>query len=143
MFLLAQDWPILAVLVAGLVPLLIIFIWLGRLRLSQIALFISIEAMLAIAAQQILTEAGLIDLFAGEYTAESVESFKQVCLLGCQPPIGGNNVCPEYCGCVINQGRLVLSYEDMLARTAGLADDRVDTAWSRVDDTCRRNLGLR
>lgn len=143
MFLLAQYWPILAVAVAGLVPLLIIFIWLGRLKLSQIALFISVEAMLAIAAQQILTEAGLIDLFAGEYTAESVESFNQVCLLGCQPPIGGTNVCPQYCRCVIGQGRMVLSYDDMLARIAGLADDQVDATWRTVDRSCRRNLGLR
>lgn len=143
MFLLAQYWPILAVLVAGLVPLLIIMLWLGRLKLSQIAVFLSVEAMLAVAAQQILTEAGLIDLFAGEYTPASIESFHQVCLLGCQPPIGGTDVCPQYCGCVINNGRQVLSYEDMLARTAGLADDGVDEVWRVVDQTCRRDLGLR
>ncbi len=143
MFLLAQYWPVFAVVFAGLVPFILFRIWRGRLRMSQVAIFLSVEAMLAVAAQQVLTEAGLIGLFAGEYNAESVEAFNQVCLLGCQPPIGGTNVCPRYCGCVVAQGRYTLSYWDMLARTAGVADDLVDARWTQVDQSCRRNLGLR
>lgn len=143
LFLLAQYWPILAVLIVGLVPFIAIQMWRGRLRLSQIALFLSIEAMLAVAAQQVLTETGLISLFDGKYNAESVEAFNQVCLLGCQPPIGGINVCPRYCGCVITRGRQILSYKEMLARTTGLADDHVDAEWAQIDQTCRRDLGLR
>ncbi len=123
--------------------MVVILIWLGRLRLSQIAVFISVELILAVVAQQVLTEAGLIGLFAGEYNSESVESFNQVCLLGCQSPAGEPNVCPRYCGCMVRQARLALSYEDMLARSAGLANDDVAQTWTLVDRTCRRTLGLR
>lgn len=143
MFLLINYWPVLAVIVVGVVPFVIIGIWRGRLTVSQIAVFLSVEVMLAITAQQVLKEAGLIGLFAGEYNAESVEAFTQVCVLGCQSPAGQEGVCPRYCRCVVRQARNTLSYQDMLTRTAGVGDEKVDEAWTRADGTCRRNLGLR
>ena len=130
-------------MVLGLVPFVLFQIRQGRLSLSQVAIFISIEAMLAIAAQQALTEAGFIGVFAGEYNAESVEAFNQICLLGCQSPDGELNVCPRYCNCVVGQGRYAISYHDMLKRTVGLADGRVSEKWALVDQNCRRNLGFR
>ncbi len=143
MFLLAQYWPILAVLVVGLLPLIGILIWIGRLTVTQIAVYVSVEILLAIAAQQILEEAGLIGLFAGEYNDESIEAFTHVCLRGCQSPAGETDVCPRYCRCVVRQASNNLSYTDMLARTAGLGDEDANEAWIRADRTCRTNLGLR
>jgi len=141
--LLSQFWPILAIIIGVLLPLVAIMIWRGQLRLSQIAVFISVELMLAVFAQQALTDVGLLGLFAGEYNTESVESFNQVCLLGCRSPAGEPNVCPRYCGCMVTQARHALSYEDMLARSAGLASQSVAQTWTLVDQTCRRDLRLR
>lgn len=143
MFLISQYWPVLAVVVAGLVPFVIFQIWRGQLSVAQIAIFLSVEAMLAVAAQHYLTEAGLIGVFAGEYNTESVEAFNQICLLGCRAPDDGPNVCPRYCSCVVGQGRANISYPDMLKRTVGVAGDRVNERWALVDQNCRRNLGLR
>ncbi len=143
MFLLSQHWPVLALIAASILPIVAILIWLGRLSLSRIALFVSAELILAVAAQHILTEAGLIGLFAGEYNEQSVESFNQVCLLGCRSPAGEPNVCPRYCGCVVDGARQSISYEDMLARTAGLSSDDVSHTWKLVDRTCRQTLRLR
>lgn len=143
MFLLSQYWPVLAVVIVGLVPFVLWQIRQGRLSLSQLAVFVSIEAMLAIAAQQVLTETGFIGVFAGEYNTESVEAFNQICLLGCQSPEGELDVCPRYCHCVVGQARYAISYPDMLRRTVALADDRVNEKWALVDQNCRRNLGLR
>ena len=143
MFLLSQHWPILAIVLGVLLLLVVILMWLGRLSLSQLAVFVSAELILAVVAQHALTEAGLIGLLAGEYNEESVESFNQVCLLGCRSPAGEPNVCPQYCGCVVSEARQSLSYEDMLARTAGLSSDSVVQTWNLVDRTCRQTLRLR
>ena len=143
MFLLINYWPILAVLVIGSLPLVGMLIWTGRLSVSRIAVYLSVEVMLAIAAQQVMKEAGLIGMFAGEYNEESIEAFTQICLLGCQTDEGQADVCPRYCGCVVRQARNVIGYDDMLARTVGLGDDRVNQAWALADQNCRRTLGLR
>jgi hypothetical protein len=142
-FLLLNYWPVLAVLVVGSLPLVGLLIWTNRLTISGLAVYISIELIMAVAAQQVLKEAGLIGVFAGEYNQESIEAFTQICLLGCQSPDGQTDVCPRYCGCVVNQARNVLSYEDMLARTVKLGDDRANEAWALADQNCRRNLRLR
>ena len=143
MFLLAQYWPVLAVVVIGTVPLIGILLWAGRLSLSQIAVYLSIEIMLAIAAQQILTDAGFIGVFAGEYNGESVEAFTQICLIGCQSPPGQETVCPRYCGCLVRQAQSTMEYQDMLTRMVGLASEDAEQTWARNDRFCRQNLGLR